>query len=213
MRSRPPDRNPVLVPPQAGPATAIRPVEPPDAAASRPPREGHPSSASRPTSASASQHYDVRILRALRRIIRSVELYSKHLSVTNKITAPQLVCLLTIVGRGPVTPTAISREVHLSPSTVVGILDRLEEKGLVIRTRMRVDRRLVQVSATPAGVALAESAPSPLQKALAVALNRLPELEQATIALSLERIVALMEVEELDASPILATGPITPTAS
>jgi len=156
--------------------------------------------------------YDLRILTALRRIIRSVELYSKHLSATNHITAPQLVCLLTIVAHGPVTATAISREVHLSPSTVVGILDRLEEKGLVTRTRMRDDRRLVHVSATPDGVALAASAPSPLQKALAGALNRLPGLEQATIALSLERVVALMEVEELDASPILATGPITPSA-
>ena len=36
-------------------------------------------------------------------------------------------------------------------------------------------------------------APSPLQKHLADALNALPELEQATITLSLERIVALME--------------------
>ncbi|HEX2140321.1 MAG TPA: MarR family transcriptional regulator [Woeseiaceae bacterium] len=164
------------------------------------------------TPAQGSMRYDLRILTALRRIIRSVELYSRHLSATNRITAPQLVCLLTIAARGAVTATTISREVHLSPSTVVGILDRLEEKGLVTRTRMRADRRLVQVSATPEGIALAQSAPSPLQKALAVALNRLPELEQATIALSLERIVALMEVEELDASPILATGPITPTA-
>jgi hypothetical protein len=52
-----------------------------------------------------------------------------------------------------------------------------------------------------------------LQQALARALARLPELEQATIALSLERIVALMEVEKLDASPILAAGPITPPAT
>ena len=157
--------------------------------------------------------YDLRILTAMRRIIRCVELYSKHLSAHNRITAPQLVCLLTIVGHGPATATALSREVHLSPSTLVGILDRLEEKGLIRRERMREDRRQVQVSATPEGVELARSAPSPLQQGLADALNRLPELEQATIALSLERIVSLMEVEELEASPILATGPIVPSAS
>jgi DNA-binding MarR family transcriptional regulator len=152
--------------------------------------------------------YDLRILTALRRIIRSVDLYSKHLSATNHITAPQLVCLLTVVSRGSVSATSISREVHLSASTVVGILDRLEEKGLIVRTRMREDRRIVQVTATEQGRALAQAAPSPLQKTLARALNGLPELEQATIALSLERIVALMEVEALDASPILDTGPI-----
>ena len=157
-------------------------------------------------------HYDLRILRALRRIIRSVELYSKQLSASRRITTPQLVCLLAVVNKGPLTATAISREVHLSPSTVVGILDRLEEKGWVARARDRDDRRIVQVSATAAGVALAREAPSPLQKTLADALNALPELEQATIALSLERIVSLMEAQTIDASPILETGPINPPA-
>ncbi|MFA7623361.1 MAG: MarR family transcriptional regulator, partial [Pusillimonas sp.] len=37
--------------------------------------------------------------------------------------------------------------------------------------------------------------PSPLQQKLAESLNALPELEQATITLSLERIVDLMESE------------------
>lgn len=157
--------------------------------------------------------YDLRILRSLRRIIRCVDLYSKQLSVSNRITTPQLVCLLAVVNNGPLTATAISREVHLSASTVVGILDRLEEKGLIARIRDRNDRRVVQVSATGAGVALSRQAPSPLQKTLANALNTLPELEQATIALSLERIVALMEAQGIDASPILATGPINPTAA
>lgn len=154
--------------------------------------------------------YDLRILRSMRRIIRSVDLYSKQLASASGITAPQLICLLAVVDHGQLTATAISREIHLSPSTVVGILDRLEEKGLVRRDRDREDRRVVTVTATDAGRRLASEAPSPLQKTLADSLNVLPELEQATIALSLERIVALMEVQHLDSSPILETGPINP---
>lgn len=172
-----------------------------------------PAGAAQDAAALYPVHYDLRILRSLRRIIRCVDLYSKQLSVSNQITTPQLVCLLAVVNNGPLTATAISREVHLSASTVVGILDRLEEKGLVARIRDRNDRRVVQVSATGAGVALSRQAPSPLQKTLANALNTLPELEQATIALSLERIVALMEAQGIDASPILATGPINPAAA
>lgn len=152
--------------------------------------------------------FELRILRALRRIIHSVDLYSKELEATNKVTAPQLICLLHVVNNGPVSATAIGREVHLSPSTVVGILDRLEEKGLVERQRSREDRRIVRVTATREGVELSRKAPSPLQQTLANSLADLPELEQATIALSLERIVALMEAPEVDAGPILATGPI-----
>ncbi|HLS86700.1 MAG TPA: MarR family transcriptional regulator [Burkholderiales bacterium] len=154
--------------------------------------------------------YDVRVLRSLRAIIRSVDLYSRELAATNQITAPQLVCLLHVVEKGPVTATAIGREVHLSPSTVVGILDRLEEKGFIARQRSLEDRRMVRVSATDAGRELARSAPSPLQQTLARALNGLPELEQATIALALERVVALMEAPPLDYAPMLTTGPINP---
>jgi len=141
----------------------------------------------------AAQQYDLRILRALRRITRSVALHSRHLAACSHITAPQLICLRAVIANGPLTATAISREIHVSPSTVVGILDRLEEKGLIRRERGREDRRIVFVSATEAGAELARQAPSPLQKQLADALNALPELEQATITLSLERIVDLME--------------------
>ena len=100
-----------------------------------------------------SQH--LRILRALRRITRSIALHSRQLSAVSHITAPQLMCLRTVIANGPLTATAISREIHVSPSTVVGILDRLEDKGLIRRERGREDRRIVFVTATEAGRALA----------------------------------------------------------
>ncbi len=140
-----------------------------------------------------SQQYDLRILRALRRITRSVALHSRQLAACSNITAPQLVCLRAVIDHGPMTATAISREIHVSASTVVGILDRLEDKDLVRRERGREDRRIVFITATDAGRQLAAETPSPLQKKLSDALNALPELEQATITMSLERIVDLME--------------------
>src|SRR3546814_17846002 len=96
-------------------------------------------------------------------------------------------CLRTVIVNGPLTATSISREVHVSASTVVGILDRLEDKGLVRRERGREDRRIVFVSATEQGIALYRETPSPLQKKLADALKSLPELERAPIPLSLVR--------------------------
>lgn len=158
-----------------------------------------------------AQEYDLRILRALRRITRSIALHSRQLAACSNITAPQLVCLGAIIERGPITATELSRKMHVSASTVVGILDRLEGKGLIHRERGRQDRRIVYISATPEGRELARVTPSPLQEKLSEALNRLPELEQAAITLALERIVDLMEsdhevtTEEVDepASPIL----------
>jgi len=131
--------------------------------------------------------YDLSVMQSLRRIIRAVSLYSHQLAATYKITAPQLVCLLTIVNEGPLNLSRLSKQVFLSASTVVGILDRLEEKDLITRQRDHKDRRLIKVQATPKGEDLAAQTPSPLPTALANALKQLPELEQATIALSLER--------------------------
>ncbi len=163
-----------------------------------------------PSEQAPATRFDLRVFQALRRIIRAVDLHSRKLSTQHKITGPQLVCLLSVEEHEPVTPSAIARHVHLSPSTVVGILDRLEAKGLVSRERDLTDRRLVQISLTEEGNALVVSAPSPLQDTLAKAMNELPKAELSTIAESLDRIVEMMEVRHIDVAPILETGPIDP---
>lgn len=153
-------------------------------------------------------NYDLRILQALRRIIRAIELHSKKLTSQYKITPAQIICLQTIIKEGPLTLAAIASKVHLSPSTVVGIIDRLEEKKLVKREKATKDRRQLQILATEEGIEYEKSAPSPLQDKFAKALSKLSPLEQSTICLSLDRIVEMMELEELDAAPILETGVI-----
>jgi DNA-binding MarR family transcriptional regulator len=154
------------------------------------------------------ERYDLRILQSLRRIVRSIDIHSRKLSTQSDITVPQLISLLAIMNNSPLTIASLSKEVHLSPSTLVGVIDRLERKKLVIRERDNIDRRKVLIHITDQGRKFANEAPSPLQETFAKALGKLGDLEQSTIALSLERIVNLMEAEKLDASPILKTGVI-----
>jgi DNA-binding MarR family transcriptional regulator len=156
----------------------------------------------------APERYDLRVMQALRRIIRAVDVHSRKLSAQHDITGPQLVCLLAVEEQGPLSVSALAREVHLSSSTVIGILDRLAAKDLVVKERDPGDRRLVRVFLTGAGRELTAQAPSPLQDTFAEAMGNLPAGQQATIAGSLERIVELMEVRDLDAAPFLETGPI-----
>jgi DNA-binding MarR family transcriptional regulator len=155
---------------------------------------------------SISNEYVMRILLALRRIIRAVDIYSRKLATEHNITGPQLICLYSIVNEGPLTQSALSKRYSLSASTVTGILDRLEIKGLVIRERSKSDRRKIKVNATDKGLELVKKAPSLLQDKLAEAIRKQTELEQAAITLSLERIVELMEVGHLEAAPMLAEG-------
>jgi len=150
--------------------------------------------------------YDLSILQSLRQVIRATDLYSRRLKVKHNLTVPQLICLLTLAEDGPMTATLLAQRVHLSTSTIVGILDRLEAKELVNRVRGDNDRRTVHVSATAKGRRVARYAPSPLQDNLVNALSKLPEREQRDIALSLQRLAELMRADELDAAPVLGTG-------
>lgn len=154
--------------------------------------------------------YEVRILRDIRRIIRAVSIHSKMLKSTQDITTPQLVALLTLHQQGPLPLKSLAEAIDLSASTVVGIIDRLEAKGMVQRVRDAHDRRLTHLHLTAAGTDFAAQSPNPLQTRLAEGLAQLPELEQAAIALALERLVQLFDAERLDASAILAIDPLDP---
>jgi len=45
----------------------------------------------------------------------------------------------------------ISRYMDISPSTLIGVLDELESKGLIMRDRQKDDKRVVLVTATEKG--------------------------------------------------------------
>jgi DNA-binding MarR family transcriptional regulator len=147
-----------------------------------------------------------RILAALRRIVHSIDLHSRRLLAECEVTAPQLVCLHMLDNEGPLTSRALAGKVHVNPSTLVGILDRLEAKGLVLRRRDPEDRRSVFVELTRAGAAFVAKAPSPLQAALVGRLRRLSRKEQRKLAQSLEEVVGLMQAEALDEVPVLTSS-------
>lgn len=150
-----------------------------------------------------SVKFEEDVLRALRRISRAIDLHSRQLSTTFGLTVPQLVCLRLIGLRGPMSPSQLAAEVSLSQATVTGIVDRLVARQLVVRARNSVDRRVVTISATDAGRALVEAAPSPLQERFVAQLNELSNEEREIIRLTLNKIVKMMGGDALDAAPLL----------
>jgi DNA-binding MarR family transcriptional regulator len=150
--------------------------------------------------------YEERILRALRRITRALDLHSRQLAGSFGLTGPQLVCLRALDALGPLTPSQLARHVDLSQATVTGIIDRLEASGLVARARNVDDRRRVTVRLTDEGNELVKKAPSPLQDRFLAQLAGLPEDEQEQLLAALTRVVAMMGVEALEAVPPDAAG-------
>ncbi len=156
----------------------------------------------------ATNHNET-ILRSLRRITRAIDLYSRKLANSFKLTGPQLVCLLQLSKDSQTTPSELAKSVALSQATVTGILDRLEVRGLILRDRNPKDKRRVIVKLSDSGAEMVKSAPTPLHEKFARRLAELPEDEQDRINNVLQEVVEMMEAEDIDAAPMLAAGPVT----
>jgi|GEM_PF-3016528 len=71
------------------------------------------------------------------------------------LTPPQFMVLFALVkARAPRSMNDLTDITFQDASTMTGIIDRLEKAGLVGRTRSTIDRRVVLVQATHAGITL-----------------------------------------------------------
>jgi len=146
------------------------------------------------------------VLVSLRRIIRATDVHSRRLGKDTGLTTPQLVILRAVgEAEGP-TVSEIAHAVSLSQATVTTLLNKLEANRLVYRERCEDDRRRVNVHMTPRGRKLFASAPEPLQDQFAERFRALEAWEQHQLVASLERVANMMDAEDLDAAPLLATG-------
>lgn len=72
----------------------------------------------------------------------------------SKLTVSQSYCLRLIFFEGPRTMSELAAELGVGLSTITGVVDQLERKGLVVRSAHPGDRRSVRVSLTPEGRSL-----------------------------------------------------------
>ena len=70
------------------------------------------------------------------------------------MTDPQFQVLMLLVDKGPMLMRKLSDELLVTPANVTGIVDRLEEKGLVRRTSGKGDRRASIILITEEGKAM-----------------------------------------------------------
>jgi len=147
-----------------------------------------------------------RVIGALRRITRAIDLHSRVLLQKYGLTAPQLAALQAVQRLQPIAVGALAKEIHLGQATVTGILDRLERRNLLIRSRADRDRRSVVVHLTDEGAKLAKEAPSLLHERFRRELAKLREWEQTMILTTLQRIASMMDAEQIQEAPVFVSG-------
>ncbi|MGV8078955.1 MAG: MarR family winged helix-turn-helix transcriptional regulator [Syntrophales bacterium] len=133
----------------------------------------------------------VDIIDNIRRIFQILNEQSKKIERETGLTGPQLWTIKAIAESTPVRVLDLARRVYLHPATMVGILDRLEERGYILRRRSGDDRRVVWVELTEKGNGLLSSAPEVAQGLLASGLETLGGDNLRDINLALLQLVAI----------------------
>ncbi|GHJ47890.1 MarR family transcriptional regulator [Catellatospora sp. TT07R-123] len=107
------------------------------------------------TSVTAGDSRDRRRLTAgikqtLRDLRNQLSILNRQVSGRLELRDIDLDCLDVISRHGPMSPSALARQVGLHPATLTGILDRLERAGWIARDRHPTDRRAVTLRAVTA---------------------------------------------------------------
>ena len=97
------------------------------------------------------------------------------------------------------TPTELSRTVLVNSPTMTERLTRLEQRGLVLRTRSERDRRSVHVGLTEAGRELIDSAVQDLLAIETRLLDGLTQADRRALAALLAKLAAELDAQELRA--------------
>jgi len=112
-----------------------------------------------------------------------------------QVTTSQVVTLMSIYEKNTIRVGNLSKEMHVSPPTITGVVDRLVRGGYLRRTHDKQDRRAVNVELTNKGKRLVENFLSEINKRWYGILRRLTEEERENYLRILKRIVEILVKE------------------
>lgn len=135
--------------------------------------------------------FELPLFQALRRLQQAGEVHAKRLGRFGGLTPMQLMILQVLAGETRLTASDLSGRVSLTAATLSGMLDRLEEKGLLQRQRDDQDRRRQWLLLSEQGRTLLQQAPSLLPPEFVERFAGLQEWERHSLTAALLRAAQL----------------------
>ncbi len=154
--------------------------------------------------------YSVEILVNIRKIVRSLNLESKSIQKDFGISITQLLCLnhLEQCKNYQSTHKNLMELLSLNSSTVTGIINRLEKKGLVVRMPKSGDKRITYITLTATGLKMFQDTPNLLHERLSTKLDALSEEDKEMVQKSLEIIISAMQIKDVEPYPVFVSEEI-----
>ncbi|MFO0665942.1 MAG: MarR family transcriptional regulator [Polyangiaceae bacterium] len=127
-------------------------------------------------------------MRSLWAMDHALQTRSKRMESTLGVTGPQRL-VIRVIGRMPSSAAGeIAKTLHVHPSTLTGVLQRLEKRGFITRALDPADKRRALFRLTELGEQLDETKSHTVEAAVRRALRRVPDDVLATVHSVLENV-------------------------
>ena len=121
----------------------------------------------------------LQFMRLLWELVHALERASKRMSQQLGVTGPQRLAL-RVIGLFPgISAGQLAHILHVHPSTLTGVLQRLIDQRLVERTAATTDRRRAQLRLTTRGVRINTVAEGTVEAAIAYTLRQSSRRDRA----------------------------------
>jgi DNA-binding MarR family transcriptional regulator len=144
------------------------------------------------------------IMDNIRRVFQILNEQSQRIKQETGLTGPQLWAIRVIHQSGPINISDIAKRMYLHQTTVLGIIDRLEARGLVSRNRSKDDRRIIWVELTQGGNNLVKSVPEVVHGLLGANLESISLNDLAEIDAGISQLVKIYGVQEIQPKPLFS---------
>jgi MarR family transcriptional regulator, organic hydroperoxide resistance regulator len=141
------------------------------------------------------------VVRLLNSMFHEVDVFSRRSLRKYCITGPQIWVLRTVDSQENITMGALAQRLYLHPSTVSGIVDRLEAHGYVTRTRQAEDARSYTLALTKMAKCVLQTAPEPPRSKVAKGLERLSDQELEEVLRSIRALGSIMQIPGNEVGP------------
>ena len=132
-----------------------------------------------PRAAAAALHLEDQPGHHIRRLQQIAVAVFLQETEAHGITPVQFAALQTVNDQTGIDQRTLAARIGLDTSTVAGVVDRLEARGLLVRSASPLDRRVRLLGLTPDGTRLLAQVAPGMLKAQARILSPLPKAERA----------------------------------
>lgn len=136
---------------------------------------------------------ELEMLSILRKITQSLDLCSKDLESKIGLSLPQILVLKELQNSDKISLSELSAKNHLTLATLSGIIERLEDKKLIAKSKNSSDKRSFELKLTKEGRNLVQKSGSILGAQFEEEMAQLKDWEKTSMFASLLRVADMID--------------------